>query len=262
MKKYSSLISILFLLTIYSCTKKSELSKVWISASWVQQLESRKLIELKKDKTSKNFEKLKNNIYTCSISDKLIFDISENQIELTHFNESRYDGFTKTKYNYEYANDSIKLFSEFQKGPIYKIEYLNKDELIIQNLNEHSFLQENRIQLYQMPIFEPSIKYEAIKSFLNEAKFTISNSNIEIFFTVSNRYCGDILTKYTDKKYAFENGAFWCLSKLKNEIILQIGSEIFQIMSLENETLVSLKHGLEKEKVYFNKIYEKKFITK
>jgi len=254
---------IFLILTVFvlsSCNNSSHLEKIWISKEWTQKLGAKELedFELKflkeNDNSKERFKEIVDDLYTSDIADKLVLNIFDDSLEWIHFNHTLYNGFTKHKLKYLVRNDSLALLRDMVGEPIYKIEVLKSNELILSNYFDGSHLPRNEIAFYPITKFSPEVEIEYIKSMINNGDFRIGTSVFIIHFDNSSKYCGRISIKNPDIILDVDTDDNWCVSKIESEILLQIGTEVIQIISVRGNVIEGLIHGATNKKILLYKI--------
>jgi len=262
MKNEKSIILFLMLLLLAcSSENKNTLNDVWISYNWVEELEPSKLIDLKEEfgKDNNNsemkFEKFISDIYTNTNPNKQIFKFNDDKLEIIIFDKSNYNGYSRHNFNYKCESDSIFVYKGSEQLLRYKIEHLNRNELILTYTTKRYISNKNKIKFRSITSFSPIANTEIVKSFLNENSVKINTSLETIYFTESTKFCGKIKVQNSTNEYNFKTDQYWGVIKMQGELFLHIGSELIQIIRLNEKTLTGLIIADTNKEIHFHKTY-------
>lgn len=122
---------VLFQTSIYSCKQNNSIEKIWMIDKWTQSLESNEYKEivaaLSGESDHKDFKLHLDSLYNGTVDDKLIYRFRDDSLLITHFNKTRYEGYTKSIYKYDYISDSIFLTRDRERVVSFKVEKLTEE---------------------------------------------------------------------------------------------------------------------------------------
>jgi len=247
MKK--QLILIIFLqIFILSCNQKKDLEKIWISNNWTQSKDAKEYKKIKekiaKDKKSykEGYESFLDSLYNVTVDDKLIYQFSKDSVIITHFNSSRYDGFTRSVFDYNYLKDSIEFIKDDRKVTSFKVKKLTPQKLILSYRYEESFLPENVLTFQPMEQFSVKEDIEDVKSFIGNEKFKIGGIDTEIVFSTPSSFSGKINVINPNKSFNVNSGNNWHLIDISSGLFLVVGGELIQIVELQEDKIIGYRY--------------------
>lgn len=193
-------------------------------------------------------------IYTDTTNYVVFFDFKYDSLTITTFEESGWQSYWNTNYNYRLDGDSLRISAKEKiEVSTANVELLDNHSLVISYPNDPSTGLEKEIKLIFQPvdIFHQKENQEVLLDFLKSNSVYVKPFQADLkFIEPTNHRYGRIISK---PQMDFGDDNEWHVLTLKRELFLVLGQYIIQIKDIKKDMISGIIYGPENQEIQITK---------